>query len=217
MAYYSGDEHLINAFNEGIDIHSATASKLFGKKLSDVTQDDRRVAKTVNFGIMYGLGSFGLSQRLGISRAYSKEIIDNYFESYPGIKNFMDEIIESTRQKTYAETIYGRRRYFKNINSSNHNIRTQDERAAINLPIQGSASDMIKLAMISVHKYLKNNSNIDAKMILQVHDELLFEVNKKDLEELTINVKNLMQNALSLDKVPILVETGHGENWYLAH
>lgn len=217
MAYYSGDEHLINAFNEGIDIHSATASKLFKKDLKDVNQDDRRVAKTVNFGIMYGLGAYGLSQRLGISRAYSKEIIDNYFETYPGIKDFMDNIIESTRNKQYAETICGRRRYFKNINSSNHNLRTQDERAAINLPIQGSASDMIKLAMVSIHNYLKSNKSLDAKMILQVHDELLFEVHKNHLEELSENVKNLMQNSLSLDKVPILVETGFGENWYLAH
>lgn len=217
MAYYSGDEHLINAFNEGIDIHSATASKLFNKKLADVNQDDRRVAKTVNFGIMYGLGSFGLSQRLGISRSYAKEIIDNYFASYPGIKSFMDNIIQSTREKLYAETICGRRRYFKDINNTNHNIRAQDERATINLPIQGSASDMIKIAMISVHNYLKSNPSIDAKMLLQVHDELLFEVHKNHLDELTRNVKNLMQNALTLDRVPILVETGSGENWYLAH
>jgi DNA polymerase-1 len=217
MAYYSGDEHLINAFNEGIDIHSATASKLFNKKLADVNQDDRRVAKTVNFGIMYGLGSFGLSQRLGISRSYAKEIIDNYFASYPGIKSFMDNIIQSTREKLYAEAICGRRRYFKDINNTNHNIRAQDERAAINLPIQGSASDMIKIAMISVHNYLKSNPSIDAKMLLQVHDELLFEVHKNHLDELTRNVKNLMQNALTLDRVPILVETGSGENWYLAH
>ena len=152
-----------------------------------------------------------------ISRSYAKEIIDNYFASYPGIKSFMDNIIQSTREKLYAETICGRRRYFKDINNTNHNIRAQDERAAINLPIQGSASDMIKIAMISVHNYLKSNPSIDAKMLLQVHDELLFEVHKNHLDELTRNVKNLMQNALTLDRVPILVETGSGENWYLAH
>ncbi len=216
MAYFSNDSHLIDAFKNGVDIHSATSSKLFNKKLEDVTSDDRRVAKTVNFGIMYGLGTYGLSQRLGISRAKAKEIIENYFESYPGIKSFMDNTIESTKEKLYTETLCGRRRYFKNINHSNHNIRSQDERAAINLPIQGTASDMIKLAMIAIHKALQE-IKIDAKMILQIHDELLFEVHKKDLNKLTELVVELMQDSLKLGEVPVLVETGFGENWYLAH
>lgn len=216
MAYFSNDAHLIAAFKNGVDIHSATSSKLFNKKLEDVTSDDRRVAKTVNFGIMYGLGTYGLSQRLGISRASAKEIIESYFESYPGIKEYMDSTIESTKEKLYTETLCGRRRYFKNINHSNHNIRSQDERAAINLPIQGTASDMIKLAMISIHKALQQ-TNIDAKMILQIHDELLFEVHKSDLNKLSELVIELMQTSLSLGEVPVLVETGFGENWYLAH
>lgn len=216
MAYYSKDNHLIDAFNDGLDIHSATASKLFRKKLEEVSSDDRRVAKTVNFGIMYGLGVYGLSQRLGISRSYSKEIIDNYFDTYPGIKNFMDSTIEETRNKGYAETLCGRRRYFKNINNSNHNIRSQDERAAINLPIQGTASDMIKIAMVSIYKKLKS-SKIKAKMLLQIHDELLFEVDKSHIDELEKIVKIQMETSLSLGKIPVLVETGYGNNWYLAH
>lgn len=216
MAYYSKDNHLIEAFNNGLDIHSATASKLFRKKLEDVSSDDRRVAKTVNFGIMYGLGVYGLSQRLGIPRNYAKEIIDNYFDTYPGIKNFMDSTIEQTRQKGYAETLCGRRRYFTNINNSNHNIRSQDERAAINLPIQGTASDMIKIAMVSIYNKLKS-CNINTKMLLQIHDELLFEVEKSQVDELETLVKGQMESALSLGKIPVVVETGYGDNWYLAH
>lgn len=216
MAHIADDETLVKAFEEGIDIHADTASKLFHKKLENVSQDDRRIAKTVNFGIMYGLGAFGLAQRLSLTRSYAKEIIDNYFKSYPGIKKYIDMTVESTREKGYAETLCSRRRYFKNINSSNRNLRTQDERAAINLPIQGTASDMMKIAMINIHKEMIAQ-NYKSKMILQVHDELIFDVLPEELEKLKELVIEKMVNALSLGKVPVVVDTGIGKNWYEAH
>lgn len=216
MAHICGDKHLINSFKDGLDIHAATASKLFDKKLDDVTQDDRRIAKTVNFGIMYGLGAYGLAQRLDLTRSYAKEIIDNYFESYPGIKKYMDMTIEQTQEKGYAETLCGRRRYFKNINSKNRMQKTQDERAAINLPIQGTASDMIKIAMIRIYDKL-NKSDLDAKMLLQVHDELIFEVKKDHLEKVDNLVKEEMRGAVSLGDVPVVVDSGNGQNWFDAH
>ena len=216
MAHIADDETLVKAFEEGIDIHADTASKLFHKKLENVSQDDRRIAKTVNFGIMYGLGAFGLAQRLSLTRSYAKEIIDNYFKSYPGIKKYIDMTVESTREKGYAETLCSRRRYFENINSSNRNLRTQDERAAINLPIQGTASDMMKIAMINIHKEMIAQ-NYKSKMILQVHDELIFDVLPEELEKLKELVIDKMVNALSLGKVPVVVDTGIGKNWYEAH
>lgn len=216
MAHICGDEHLISSFKNGLDIHAATASKLFEKGLDDVTQDDRRIAKTVNFGIMYGLGAYGLAQRLDLTRSYAKEIIDNYFESYPGIKKYMDMTIEQTQEKGYAETLCGRRRYFKNINSKNRMQKTADERAAINLPIQGTASDMIKIAMLKIYDKL-SNSNLDAKMLLQVHDELIFEVKKDHLDEVDEMVKEEMRGAVSLGDVPVVVDSGSGQNWFDAH
>jgi DNA polymerase-1 len=216
MAHICGDDHLIDSFKNGLDIHAATASKLFNKELDNVTQDDRRIAKTVNFGIMYGLGAFGLAQRLDLTRSYAKEIIDNYFESYPGIKAYMDMTIESTQEKGYAETLCGRRRYFKNINSSNRMQKTADERAAINMPIQGTASDMIKIAMIDIHNELKTGK-YDAKMLLQVHDELIFEVHKDHLPDVDEMVKTKMREAVSLGDVPVVVDSGNGQNWFDAH
>ncbi|MCK5742240.1 MAG: DNA polymerase I, partial [Chlorobi bacterium] len=172
MAYYSGDERLSQAFIDGEDIHAATAAHLFDVDVSEVTKDQRRKAKTVNFGIMYGLGTFGLAQRLDIPRAEASEIISNYFEKYPKIKQYIDDTINSTHEKGYAETMLGRRRYFPEINSPNRNVKTAAERAAINMPIQGSAADMIKLAMINIWKRMKAES-IRSKMLLQVHDELV--------------------------------------------
>lgn len=216
MAYISGDEQLIEAFRKGIDIHADTASKLFNIPLEKVNQDMRRVAKTVNFGIMYGLGSFGLSQRIGLSKTESQKIIDNYFKNYPGIKKYIDKIIESTKEKGYAETLLGRKRYFPNINSKNKNLRQADERAAINMPIQGTASDMMKLAMIEIDNELEKNK-LKSMMILQIHDELLFEVPENELEKLEKIVVEKMQNALTLGEVPIVVDTGIGKNWFEAH
>ncbi len=216
MAYISNDSSLINAFKNGLDVHSSTAAILNGIDISEVNQDMRRVAKTVNFGIMYGLGSYGLSQRLGIPRKSAKEIIENYFKKYPGISSYMENTIKSTKEKTYAETLLGRRRYFIDINEKNANLRAAAERAAINMPIQGTASDMLKLAMIKINRFIKSN-NLKSKMLLQVHDELVFEAHKDELEFLRENVVNIMINALPLGEVPIVVETGIGTNWFEAH
>lgn len=216
MAYYSGDKHLKEAFIEGLDIHSATAAVLFDTDLEKVDQNMRRTAKTVNFGIMYGLGPFGLSQRLDIERSEAQNIIDNYFDKYPGIKKYIDETIESTKKKGYAETMKGRRRYFPDITSRNRNKRTAAERAAINMPIQGTASDMMKIAMLCVDARMKREK-MKSLMMLQVHDELVFEAFNDELDELTELVKYEMERALPLGEIPVVVDTGAGENWYKAH
>jgi DNA polymerase-1 len=216
MAYICGDNHLINAFKQGHDIHSATAAILNGIDISEVNQDMRRIAKTVNFGIMYGLGSYGLSQRLGIPRGQSKEIIENYFSKYPGIKQYMELTINKAREKGYAETLCGRRRFFHDINNKNANLRTAAERGAINMPIQGTASDMMKIAMLKVHNFMFEN-NLKSKMMLQVHDELVFEAHIEELDYLRSNVTSLMEAALPLGEVPVVVETGTGKNWFEAH
>ena len=216
MAYICNDDKLIGAFKEGLDIHAATAAVLFDKDLEAVNQDDRRIAKTVNFGIMYGLGSFGLSQRIGIGRKEAKEIIDNYFEKYAGIKKYMDMTIQSCRETGYAETLCGRRRYFKDINSSNHNLRTAAERGAINMPIQGTASDMMKIAMINIDRLMREQK-LKSRMMLQVHDELVFEAIPEELDILKSLVVEEMQNALKLGDVPAIVDTGTGADWYEAH
>lgn len=216
MAHICGDEKMINGFKEGLDVHAATASVLFDKDIGNVTQDDRRIAKTVNFGIMYGLGSYGLSQRIGISRKAAKEIIDNYFEKYSGIKKYMDMTIEFCRENGYAETLCGRRRYFNDINSGNHNLRKAAERGAINMPIQGTASDMMKIAMIKIDNDMRK-AKMQSRMMLQVHDELVFEADPQELEELKDLVIQDMQGALTLEDVPIIVDTGTGSNWFEAH
>lgn len=216
MAFVCKDEKMINSFREGVDIHASTAAVLFDKTLDAVNSDDRRIAKTVNFGIMYGLGSFGLSQRLSISRKESKEIIDNYFEKYPGIKKYMDWMIHDTRETGYSETLLGRRRYFPDINASNHNLRAGAERAAINMPIQGTASDMLKIAMINIHSEMKL-LKLKSKMMLQVHDELVFEVIPEEMDILMQTVNSCMLNAVTLGDVPIVVDMGIGKNWLEAH
>jgi DNA polymerase-1 len=176
----------------------------------------RRVAKTVNFGIMYGLGSFGLSQRLGLGRRESQQIIDNYFNKYPGIKKYIEMTIKDAREKGYAASLMGRRRYFPNINSQNRMLRTADERAAINMPIQATAADMMKLAMINVHRQMKK-SKLKSIMMIQVHDELVFEVVPDELEILKELVKHEMESALTLGDVPVVVDIGIGSNWFEAH
>jgi DNA polymerase I len=216
MAFYCQDKHLIEAFQKGLDIHSATASILFDCSLDDVTPDKRRIAKTVNFGIMYGLGSFGLAQRLGISRTEAKNIIDNYFEKYPGIRHYIDETIAKAHKNGYTETLCNRRRYYPNINSKNNNLKTADERAAINMPIQGTASDMMKIAMIRICNELKNRK-IRSLMTIQVHDELVFEVHPSEIEDLKHLVKHEMEHALTLGDIPVVVDVGIGKNWFEAH
>ncbi|NQW30952.1 MAG: DNA polymerase I [Ignavibacteria bacterium] len=216
MASYCQDESLVNAFKNGEDVHSATAANLFDIEIASVDGDQRRIAKTVNFGIMYGLGAFGLAQRLGVSRTEAVEIINNYFNKYPGIRQYIDDTIAKTRQAGFAETLMGRRRYFPTIDSNNRGLRTAAERASINMPIQGSAADMMKLAMIKVHGEMQR-LRMQSLLILQVHDELLFEARKDELDVLTALVKTNMESALPLVNVPIVVETGFGKSWFEAH
>ncbi|MFZ9969947.1 MAG: DNA polymerase I [Bacteroidia bacterium] len=215
IAHISGDAGMKEAFQQGLDIHTATAAKVWGVGLDEVDSDMRRKAKTVNFGIIYGISAFGLSQRVGIARAEAKEIIDQYFIQFPGIKSYMDTTIESAREKGFVETILGRRRYVPDVNSRNATVRGFAERNAINAPIQGSAADMIKLAMVRIQNWLQSEQ-LATRMTLQVHDELLFDVPKNELDRVRESVVDLMQNALPLS-VPVLVESGVGDNWLEAH
>ncbi len=216
MAAASQDPNLIEAFHKGTDIHKATASVLFDVPINEVTNEQRRIAKTVNFGIMYGQGAFGLSQQLGLSRQESQMIIANYFEKYQGIKKFIDETVATTRDRGYTLTLRGRRRFFPQINSSNKTLQAAAERACINTPIQGSAADMMKLAMINVHRRMQAEK-LQARMMLQVHDELLFEVHENELVRLRALVVEEMENAMPLNNVPVVVDTGYGASWYEAH
>ncbi|MCC7297685.1 MAG: DNA polymerase I [Bacteroidia bacterium] len=215
IAHVSQDEGMMDAFNNGLDIHTATAARVWGVALEQVDKEMRRKAKTVNFGIIYGISAFGLSQRIGIPRGEAKEIIDNYFAKFPGIKDYMDTTQEFARQHGFVETIMGRRRYIRDINSKNATVRGFAERNAINAPIQGSAADMIKMAMIDIYNWLQS-TDYKTKMILQVHDELLFDVPKNEIELVKPQIISLMSNAMKL-RVPVLVEAGFGNNWLEAH
>lgn len=215
MASMCGDEALIKAFNEGEDIHRSTAALVFQVKPKDVTPDMRRKAKEVNFGILYGIGAFGLKTRLGVTQTHAKEIIDTYFKTFKRVREFMDNSVRFAQENGYAETLMKRRRYLKNINSNNRVVKQFEERVAINMPIQGTAADMIKLAMINIHKEL-NKRNSKTKMILQVHDELVFDAYKDEVDSLTPVIKNLMETALPLN-VPVSAEIGIGDNWLDAH
>lgn len=215
IAELSGDEGMIEAFNQGVDIHSATAAKVYGLALSEVTKEMRRNAKMVNFGIIYGISAFGLSERLGIPRKEAAQIIDQYFAKYPKIKKYMDHIIISARKLGYVETIKGRRRYINDIHSSNSVVRGYAERNAINAPIQGSAADMIKIAMINIFNTLQEKK-LQSKMIMQVHDELVFDVHKNEVEIVKNIVLDKMKNAIPMN-VPVEVEMSTGENWLEAH
>jgi len=215
IAAISEDQAMIDAFRQGIDIHAATAAKVYGIPLEEVTPDMRRNAKSVNFGIIYGVSAFGLSENLGIARSEAKMLIDNYFAQYQAIKDYMDKQIRFAQQNGYVETLLGRKRWLKDINSSNAVVRGYAERNAINMPIQGTAADMIKLAMISIHKTLKSQ-NLRSKMILQVHDELVFDVHKDEIEMIKPIILEGMRNALPL-AVPVEAEIGLGKNWLEAH
>lgn len=215
MASICGDEALIKAFSEGEDIHRSTAALVFEVKPEEVTPDMRRKAKEVNFGILYGIGAFGLKTRLGITQTHAKEIIQTYFKTFKRVREFMDNSVRFAQENGYAETLMRRRRYLKNINSNNRVVRQFEERVAINMPIQGSAADMIKLAMINIHNELKKR-NSKSKMILQVHDELVFDMHKSEVDDLIPVIKGMMENSLPL-KVPVVVETGIGTNWLDAH
>lgn len=215
MAHLSQDQGMLNAFTNKEDIHSATAAKVYGVELSEVSREQRSNAKMVNFGIIYGISAFGLSQRLAIKRTEAKEIIDNYFLQYPKVKEFMDKSINDARDKGYVETIMGRKRHLKDINSRNAVVRGYAERNAINAPIQGAAADVIKIAMIEVQNAI-SEAGYKSKMLLQVHDELVFDVYLPELEEIQKLIKNKMEQAVSLS-VPLEVDLGTGQNWLQAH
>ncbi len=215
MAHMSSDTSMIEAFNNGRDIHAETASKIFKVAPEEVSKDMRRKAKTANFGIIYGISSFGLSQRLKISRTEAKELIDGYFLNFPAVKAYMDASILKARQQGFVETLFGRRRYLPDINSKNANVRGLAERNAINAPIQGSAADIIKIAMVSIFNEMKKR-RMKSRMLLQVHDELVFEAEKSELDELISLVKDKMEKAANL-KVPLIADTGYGNNWLEAH
>ncbi|MBR0543273.1 MAG: DNA polymerase I [Bacteroidaceae bacterium] len=215
MAHLSQDANLIEAFVQGNDIHAATAAKIFKKPLEEVTSDERRKAKTANFGIIYGISAFGLAERMGVSRTEAKQLIDGYFETYPGVKAYMDKSIEMARDKGYTETIFGRRCQLPDINSGNAVVRAYAERNAINAPIQGSAADIIKIAMIRIGRRMKQEA-FQSKMMLQVHDELNFSVVPEEKERLQSLVIEEMQAAAQL-RVPLIADCGWGANWLEAH
>ncbi|WP_072531382.1 DNA polymerase I [Bacteroides ilei] len=215
MAHLSGDPHMIEAFQKGQDIHAATAAKIYKEKLEDVTREQRSKAKTANFGIIYGISVFGLAERLNVDRKEAKELIDGYFENYPKVKEYMDHSIQIAREKGYIETIFKRKRYLPDINSRNAVVRGYAERNAINAPIQGSAADIIKVAMINIYRRFKEE-NIKSKMILQVHDELNFSVLPEEKEKVQQIVISEMESAYKM-KAPLLADCGWGKNWLEAH
>ena len=215
MAHLSGDESLIAAFEHGEDIHSATAAKLFNKSLAEVTSEERRRAKTANFGIIYGISAFGLSQRLEIPRKEAKEIIDGYFASYPGVKKYMDNVVEKAKEEGFVSTIFGRRRYLNDISSHNAIARGLAERNAVNAPIQGSAAGIMKIAMINVHRRFAAEG-IRSRVILQVHDELVVDMLRSEQERVTAIVTECMESAAQL-KVRLIADAGVGGNWLEAH
>ena len=215
ITHLSGDPAMTEAFREGLDIHAATAARVYGVKLEDVTKDMRRRAKAVNFGIIYGMSAFGLAERLGINRLEAAEIIKNYFREYAGIQEYINKTIEFAKQNGYVETMFGRRRYLRDINTSNNVMRQFAERNAINAPIQGSSADMIKIAMTNIHKEFKDR-DLKSKMILQVHDELVFDTCLDELDVVKEIVKDKMENAIKLN-IPVIAELNTGDNWLEAH
>ncbi|MCI7358052.1 MAG: DNA polymerase I [Parabacteroides sp.] len=215
MAHLSNDPHMVEAFCSGADIHAATAAKIYGIPVEEVTSDMRRKAKTANFGIIYGISVFGLAERLSIPRAESKELIDGYFQTYPRIKEYMEESIRVAKEKGYVETLFKRKRFLPDINSHNAIVRGYAERNAINAPIQGSAADIIKLAMIRIHQRFEAEQ-LKSRMILQVHDELNFNVRKEEFDRVKEIVLDCMEHVLQL-RVPLIADCGEGKNWLEAH
>ena len=215
MAHLSCDSHLINAFRNGQDVHAITAAKIFGIEPDQVSAEQRRIAKTANFGIMYGISAFGLSQRLGIPRQEAKKIIEDYFEKFPAISSFIEDTLAAARENGYVETLFGRRRYLPDINSKNGTVRSLSERTAINAPIQGTAADIIKLAMINVDSRIRKEG-LQSRMVLQIHDELLFDVIPEELDILEKIVVEEMESVMTLS-IPLTVDCNHGNNWLEAH
>lgn len=215
IAALSEEDTMIEAFKNGMDIHATTAAKVFDVPLEAVTREQRSNAKTVNFGIIYGVSAFGLSNQTELTRAESKELIETYYKTYPKLREYMGEQVEFAREHGYVQTVLGRRRYLKNINAGNQVVRGAAERNAVNAPIQGSAADIIKIAMINIQRKL-NEGGYRTKMLLQVHDELVFDCHKDELESMKSLIKSEMENAYTLS-VPLDVEVGVGQNWLEAH
>ena len=215
MAHLSGDKTMIEAFQEGNDIHAATAAKIYKKPIDEVSREQRSKAKTANFGIIYGISVFGLAERMNVPRSEAKELIDGYFQTYPKIKNYMDESIERARQNGFIETVFGRKRFLPDIHSHNAVVRGYAERNAINAPIQGSAADIIKVAMINIYKRFQAE-HLRSKMILQVHDELNFSVYPEEKEKVQQIVIEEMEKAYVM-QVPLRADFGWGSNWLEAH
>ena len=215
IAELSGDKTMKQSFLNGEDIHKATAAKVFNVPLEEVTKEQRSQAKTVNFGIVYGVSAFGLSQQTNLSRTEAKELIDSYYETYPTLKEYISKQVNLAREQGFVETLLGRRRYLKNINTNNSLVRSIDERNAVNAPIQGTAADVIKIAMIDIQKKLEKG-NYKSKILLQVHDELVFDIYKDELDELKPLIKSTMENAYKLS-IPLLVDVGLGADWLEAH
>ena len=215
MSHLSGDEALLRAFAEGQDIHRATAAEVFGVVPDQVTGDQRRSAKAINFGLIYGMSAFGLAKQLGVERGTAQDYIDLYFDRYPGVRSFMDNIREQAHEAGYVETVFGRRLYLPEINSRNGQRRAAAERTAINAPMQGTAADIIKRAMIEVDRWIRSKSP-DVTMIMQVHDELVFEVGEKSIDAVVPEIVGMMEKAAKLS-VPLVVDAGRGANWDEAH
>jgi DNA polymerase-1 len=215
IASLSGEENMINAFKNNEDIHRSTAAAVFNIPLREVTREQRSNAKVVNFGIIYGVSAFGLSNQTNLSRKEAKDLIEKYYIKYPKLKKFISDQISFAREKGYVETILGRRRYLKDINSRNGIVRSAAERNAVNAPVQGSAADVIKIAMINIQKKIIKNE-LKSKMLLQVHDELVFDVFKPELNKFMELVKFEMENAFKI-KVPLTVDSNYGLNWLEAH
>jgi DNA polymerase-1 len=215
MAHLSQDPGLLTAFSSAQDVHRATAADVFGVTLDEVSADQRRSAKAINFGLIYGMSAFGLAKQIGVSRGEAGDYIDRYFEKYPGVRSYMDQTQALADEKGYVETLFGRRLYLPDIHAGNGMLRKAAQRTAINAPMQGTAADIIKRAMIDIHNWL-NESPLQAKMLLQVHDELVFEVSEADLDLLASGVQFRMVSAAALD-VPLVVDIGVGKNWDEAH
>jgi DNA polymerase-1 len=215
MAHLSGDETLVNAFKQGLDIHSATAAEIFDIELADVSSEQRRHSKAVNFGLIYGMSAFGLAKQLQVERGRAQEYIDQYFARYPGVADYMERTRDKAREQGYVETVFGRRLYLPDIKSRNHNVRQYAERTAINAPMQGTAADIIKLAMIATDDWIRL-AKPDCKMIMQVHDELVFEVAESQVDEVREKIQNIMQNVVQLS-IPLVVDAASGSDWSDAH
>jgi DNA polymerase-1 len=215
MAHLSGDQGLLDAFRDGLDIHQATAAEVFSTPLEQVTGEQRRSAKAINFGLIYGMSAFGLARQLSVGRNQAQDYIDLYFERYPGVARYMDRIREQAREQGYVETLFGRRLHLPDIRAANGQIRQAAERTAINAPMQGTAADIIKIAMIGLHRQIAEGE-LAATMIMQVHDELVFEVPEAELDGAAETIRRTMEGAAQLD-VPLLIGLGVGDNWDQAH